>query len=642
MRFKFAPMLLFVLLVLLIPPAAAQSRSVFWEEWNVTIFDVDTTNNSFRVREDYRIQFDGTFRFGTVEIPSDNLEDIRNVVVYENGQPLREACSEQPGTYCSISQFDGLALEYYFSQPITNAVGVYAIEYTVVGALRVYEGGDQLWWIAVPEEKFGFSVGSSTITVELPAGYGPREGIDPVETYGATGSIRVNGSRVVATATERIDASQAFELRVQYPHNPNARVASWQAEFDDREAFEETVKPLIDLALIGLGLLVASGGPLGVYALWYSRGRDPKVGLVPTYLSEPPGDLPPAVVGTLIDEKADTRDVLCTIIDLADRGYLVLQEDKHSGLFGLGGGSEFTFKRTDKPLTDLRGFEQEIIEKVFLGRLERSMDDLKYKFYKYMPSLRDDLYDELVTAELFTAKPSTTRAAYSSLGGLILLIAGGMGFLAFGAMEDFTQTLICVPIALGLTGVAMMIVGNHMPRKTRDGAEEAAKWDAFKEYLTNLEKYDQIEAKADIFSKYLPYAVAFGLDRSWIRRFAKVNHVGVPTWYYPTYRGGQYSRGYRAGTPLPTSSGAGNVLRGDVARAGGGGFNVETMASDISGGLESMSSGLSNMLESASRVLTSQPQSSGSSGRWSSGGSSWSGGGFSGGGGSGGGSRGFG
>jgi uncharacterized membrane protein YgcG len=270
------------------------------------------------------------------------------------------------------------------------------------------------------------------------------------------------------------------------------------------------------------------------------------------------------------------------------------------------------------------------------------MESLKNKFYQYIPSLQDDLYDELVTDGLCASKPSTVRAIYSGVGTVILVVAGLVAFLAFGGVENISETLLCIPFALGFTGVGFLIVGQHMPAKTRKGAEEAAKWNAFREYLRNLEKYDRIEDVSAKFDQFLPYAIAFGIDRSWIRRFSKVSNTGIPIWYYPTYRGGYYSGGYRAGSPLPQVGlpSANDVLPGDLARAGGSG-GLDSMARDFSGGLESISDGLTKMLNSASNTFTSRPQSSGS-GSWSSGGSSWSGGGSRGGGSSGGGSRGFG
>lgn len=633
----------FLLLILLLTfPVTAQSRSVYWERWDVVIDNVDTATNRFNVAELYVVSFTGTFGFGLREIASTNTEDIRNIQVYQNDQPLRESCSEQPGTFCIQYTDIGVQVTYYFLQPITNSGSRFRIEYTVIGGLRVYEGGDQLWWQAIPEDHFGFTIGSSQITVQLPPGFAPREAVDPIETFGAPSDIKVNGATIAAQATQPLGGDDFFEIRVQYPHDRNARIPEWQSDFDRRRDYEENVQPLVNLGLFAIAFLIGIGGPFLVFALWYNRGRDPQVGPVPEYLTEPPTNLPPAVVGTLLDERADLRDVMSTIIDLAHRGYLVMEEERKEGLFGIGSTSSFTFKRTDKPLNNLRGFEQRIVNSLFSGnRMERTLDSLRNGFYTVIPQLQSDLYEELVREGLFTAKPSSTRAFWGGVGGLLFVLA----FVAFiGSItlaETISPALLCIPLALGLTGVIAFIVGQHMPAKTRKGAEDAAKWNAFREYIRNLDKYRDIQQAAEHFDDYLAYAVAFDVDRSWVRRFSQVEHVPIPPWYYPTYLG-PYRRGYMAGTPL--SRPTGGVDPGELARAGDGGLSLDDLSGDIAGGLESISNGLTTMLNDSARILTSrpQPQSSGSSGRWSSGGRSWSGGGFRGGGASGGGRSGFG
>lgn len=639
---------LFALILFLFAlPVAAQDRSLVWERWDVVIDNVDTADNTFDVTEIYDIDFSGTFRFGSAVIPMNNLDAISDVEVSQDGRSLTRECTDRPGTYCARVVEEGLSIVYFFRRPITSDSANFEIKYTVEGALRSYEGGDQLWWIAIPSDHFGFPIESSTITVEMPQGFGPREGVDRVDTYGAAGEVEVRGTRIMATATERITDDQTFEIRVQYPHDPRMVVPEWQSGFDQQRAFMESTGAILPPLMIGLGLLLLLGGPLLVYYMWYSRGRDPKIGPVPTYLTEPPSDLRPAVVGTLIDEQANVHDILSTLMDLAHREYVVIEEQKTEGFFGLGGGSEFTFKRTDQDLNQLSSFERAFINGFFgSSNMEQTLNALKNRFYVHIPQLENHLYDEVVKAGLFTNNPNSTRAAWSGIGTFVLIIAGVLGFVAFNFAESFGSagfSLLCAPMAIGLTGILMMIAGQHMPAKTRAGAEEAAKWKAFMEYLKNLEKYGKLEEAAGTFEKYLPYAVAFGLERTWMRKFERVQeYIPPPVWYYPTYRGGRYSRGYTAGTPLPRydAPNAGDFMPGELARAGGeGGFNE--MADDLSGAFESISSGLTTMLNSAGNVLTSRPQSS-SSGSWSSGGGGWSGGGFSGGGGSGGGSRGFG
>ena len=48
-----------------------------------------------------------------------------------------------------------------------------------------------------------------------------------------------------------------------------------------------------------------------------------------------------------------------------------------------------------------------------------------------------------------------------------------------------------------------------------------------------------IYGSGEIFAAYLGYAVAFGLERTWIRKFSAVPATPIPTWYFPYY-GGRY------------------------------------------------------------------------------------------------------
>lgn len=637
---------LFVILVWFVnlTPVAGQARSVFWERWDVLINNVDVIANRFTVTETYELDFSGTFRFGQRVIPLTNIENITSVEVREDNQLLRASCSEQAGTYCVANTDEGLSITYFFTQSITDDSQTFTIKYTVDGALRVYPDGDQLWWIAIPSDHFGFSIGSSTITVEMPQGYGPREGIDPVETYGVPGTIDVRGTVVTATASRQIVGDETFEIRVQYPHNPSARMSSWQGRFDEQRTYDETIGPIVTVGLIALSLLLLVGGALGVYGLWYTRGRDPKVGPVPEYLSEPPTDLRPALVGTLLDEKANMQDVISTIVDLAQRGYIVIEETQNEGLLGIGRSSSFSFKRTDHPLTDLREFEKQVVNAVFKGGslMERSLDSMRNVFFALVPQLQNSLYKTVVEDGLFTSSPQSIRSMWSGVGVALLVIAFIAFFLASGLADNIGAVLFCVPAAVGIVGLLALIVSQHMPAKTRKGAEDAAKWRAFGEYLENLEKYSDVEEAARFFDAYLPYAIVFGLDRAWVRRFSKVSTVPVPTWYYPVYLGGPYHGGYTPGTPLYHRPPGGGINPGELAHAGDGNFSLDDVSRRMAGGLENISSGLTNLMDSASRAMTSRPQQSGGSGRWSSGGRSWSGGGFRGGGGSGGGRSGFG
>jgi uncharacterized membrane protein len=285
---------------------------------------------------------------------------------------------------------------------------------------------------------------------------------------------------------------------------------------------------------------------------------------------------------------------------------------------GAGSAADYVFRRVpDADLTRLRPYEKTVLDIVVPGA-EQRLSSLKYKLYNRMSPIKKQLYQEVVKEKLFPRSPDDVRTRWIVGGTLLLVAAFGLGLCAFLFLIDLSFFLAMPFCALGVVGVMVISVAAAMPRKTRFGAEEAAKWRAFKFYMQNLEKYTQVQEATAQFDRYLPYAIAFGIDRSWIRKFKPVQAMPIPIWYFPRgyYRGGYHDGGRPATGEFSTPS-------------------VQGMSDGLAGSFQGMSDGLSNMLNSASSTFTSVPSSKSS-------GHGWSGGGFSGGFGGGGGARGFG
>lgn len=224
-------LLVFSLLLIVGQPTLAQPAAVIWTSWDVHIDNRDPVENRFRVQEDYRLQFSGTFRFGTASILLRNMEQVAKIQVYQDAQLLEAGCDEDSeGTYCVVYGEDEVSIRYNFRVPITDDAGSFRLVYDVYGALRVYPSGDQLWWVAVPEDKFGFSVEQAQVIVTLPDELMPRRCIDPIATYGASARVSVTEGQVMAVATNGVAPDEGLEIRVQFPHSTGARRPQWQAD----------------------------------------------------------------------------------------------------------------------------------------------------------------------------------------------------------------------------------------------------------------------------------------------------------------------------------------------------------------------------------------------------------------------------
>ncbi len=621
-----------VLLLASSPTAAAQDKSVRALSRDTTIRI--NTDGSFRVEEVYELEFSGgTFTYGFRKIPLNHFESLDDVTVSGDGVEYVQDSSANPGTY--QQSFDGseYTINYYYP-PAQNEVRTFTVGYTIHGGIIINEEyGDRLYWIVI-EGTRGYVVEGGTVTVILPDGAEADTAIEPFyEGAGATYEVSSDRSTVVYDFGRLADG-QTFTVGVRFTHGVVPPVEpSWQAAFEREQeqadaaaarqkAWDEKWGPIASLAVGAISVLILIGGLLGVYLLYASKGRDPKVSLVPEYLSEPPSDLPPGVVGTLIDEKADLKDIIATLVDLARRGVFDMREEEKS-IFGITKSRDFTFTKRDDFNGELRGYESELVRSVFGRKKEVTLDDLTNKFYSSIPKIQGELYEEVVAEELFPKSPKAVRGRWMAIGigGIVLTFVGG--FCGMALVSDYVQSFCCLPISLGLVSLAAVIASRAMPAKTRKGSEESAKWKAFRTYIKQIDSYSSLEGAADQFDRYLPFAIAFGLENSWISKFSRVDTTPIPIWYYPM--GIPYVPGQRHGV------GEGQVMGGLQ------GPSLQRMSDGFAGGLQSMSDGLVSMLNTTSSVLRSMP----SSDSGSSGGGGFSSGGFSGGGG-GGGSSGFG
>ena len=243
--------------------------------------------------------------------------------------------------------------------------------------------------------------------------------------------IQNKGSEVVFS-TSRTRPDEELEVRVQFPHGVvQGSSPAWQAGYDRKADYDDRYRSVVDLGLGAIGLLILVAGPLALFVLWYIRGRDVPVTMVADYLPKPPSDLPAGVAGTLVDEKADMKDIVASIVDLARRGVITMTETQERGFLGIGKKRDFTFRLVDRQ-RPLRPYDKTLILRLFRGRSQVALSDLKDKFYKAIPTLQRELYSEVTERGFFRKSPETTRKTYTILGivGIAVVIMLGKKFQA--------------------------------------------------------------------------------------------------------------------------------------------------------------------------------------------------------------------
>ncbi len=285
----------------------------------------------------------------------------------------------------------------------------------------------------------------------------------------------------------------------------------------------------------------------------------------------PPRDARPGEIGTLMDATADDRDITATLVDLAVRGHVrIAQPGKHDFEFTrLAGGDQ------------LVGYESSLLERLFAHGNPVTTDDLKDESYSGLLSdTRSELYRR-VSTELrwFTRNPVTVR---------VLAIAGGIGLVVGGVLVGLLLGLVgwgLLGLAGLVTGVGVLVMNNKFGSRTADGSAMLAQAKGFELYLTTAEA-DQIkfEEGIDVFSRYLPYAMVFGVAERWTKVFQQLASQGAyvfPTYWYIGYGNGfgmaDLSSSMNALTSsisssLQAATAASNASSGGSGFSGGGGF----------------------------------------------------------------------
>jgi uncharacterized membrane protein YgcG len=292
---------------------------------------------------------------------------------------------------------------------------------------------------------------------------------------------------------------------------------------------------------------------LAMFLLWMAKGRDPEVGndtVIPHY--KPPRGLRPTECGIIIDELIHPRDITATIIDLAVRGFIKIEEIKKKGILKQKTDHKLTLIK-DYKNASLIEFEKKILRALFsepkkienLSKLfsilkkadkkqERKsvlISELKNSFYMHLPLIKKSVIEKLVKDGYFPSSPAKTRSQYMGFGFATLMITFYIGEIIFA---EFGALMVG---ALVVSAFIVTAFGYFMPRKTHKGRETYYVLKGLYEYINTAEK-DRLEfqEKANIFfEKLLPYAAAFGLTKKWTKAFDKLI-TQPPHWYHPASR----------------------------------------------------------------------------------------------------------
>jgi uncharacterized membrane protein YgcG len=410
----------------------------------------------------------------------------------------------------------------------------YTICYAVNRALLFREDYIQLYW-NVTGNGWQIPIDHASAMVALPATVTPTD-VSTTSYAGYTGSVTRGGAatlddkqRFVFTAG-LLTPGEGLTIDMAIPRTQLgiAPPSMWQHILWFLAANKYAALPLLSL--------------IGMFFLWYYRGKDPaKATIAPRF--EPPQGMHPGAVGVLIDDRADLRDISAMVIGLAVKGYLVIKEvsdeeegftDKIKGFLGRSGPIDYMFIKGKEADADLSNVEKTLFAAIFddSHSEKRALSSLENEFYKSLPQIKADLYAGLIKAGYYPHNPERTRRSFVSFGTMI-----GIAGIAIG----IGSKSLYLGAAIALCGLIVLAFSPIMPRKTKKGVLMLQDILGLSEYIgraevERMEFHNAPEKNPKLFEKLLPYAISLNLTSIWTKQFEGLLQQ-PPEWYIGTHPG---------------------------------------------------------------------------------------------------------
>jgi uncharacterized membrane protein YgcG len=556
------------------------SGNLFAQSWRIANFE-DTifvrADGSTLVKERIDLVFIGTWhgihRTIPIEYPGPRGT---NYTLFLKVTGVTDATGQKL-KYDSKTSGNYRDLKIYIPDAV-NTTRTVEIDYTVRNAIRYFEDHDEFYW-NVTGNDWPVPIDHAVAHVSL-----PENAAGSLRAQAFTGAY---GSAQRDAIAEVTGANAVFETRNPLPMRGGMTIDIFipKGIVNEPNGLERALwflgsNPVVFLPFLTFGVM---------FTLWWYKGRDPDPGRSVAPMYEPPPNMSPAETGALLDDTVHPRDITSTIVDLAVRGYVKIEETTETSLMVFH-SKDYIFHLL-KPPTEWQGLaphESVMLENIFAGGgQETRLSSLKNRFYTAIPVIQQDIKAALKNKGMYLLHPDSANG-YSVVGAL--LIAAPFLIAQFTGFKEVFNSVVLLLGCVIISAIIWWLFAREMSAKTVEGGRTRIAVLGFQEFMNRVDADRLKRMPPDTFEKYLPYAMALGVEHHWAQAFAGIIQ-NPPSWY--------------------------------VSPNGMTGFNPIFF-----------SSSMHNMASDMNQVFVSAPRSSsGGSGFGGGGGGGFSGGGFGGGGG---------
>ena len=391
------------------------------------------------------------------------------------------------------------------------------IAYTVRNATRFFKDYAEFYW-NVTGNDWPVPIDHASATVHFP---GPAAGSLRAQAFtGVYGSTQRDATATVDGADVHFETTDALPMR----GGLTIDVYIPQGILREPSALTKFLwflggNPVLFLPLVTL---------LGMLLVWWYKGRDPDPGMSVAPMYEPPPGISPAEAGTLLDDSIHPRDITSTMVDLAVRGYIRIEETAEKVL--LFTHKDYVFhllKPREQWGPDLAPHERVMLENVFAGGEQTRLSSLKNRFYSAVPIIREDIMSALKTKGIYLLDPDSANG-YSIAAAIGILIP--FAIFQYTGWANFFSSIPLLILCVALAAVIWWLFARVMTAKTLKGARTRIAVLGFQEFMNRVDAERLKVMPPTTFEKFLPYAMALGVEHHWAQAFAGIVK-DPPQWY---------------------------------------------------------------------------------------------------------------
>jgi uncharacterized membrane protein len=334
--------------------------------------------------------------------------------------------------------------------------------------------------------------------------------------------------------------------------------------------------------------------PLGVFIFvflkWRKYGKDPKMKKpIPPEFSIP-DNITPIQMGMVLRHGAWSNNfVTAALINLAVKKFIVMEKIEEKVLFLKTTDYKLSKAENYKNISTLGDTEKVLLEKLFDGQDIVVLSSLKNEFYKKLPAIKSSAQKDIEGRGWMDKIGKKYLNKFAIAGFFFIFLTFFSIPVSFIILEiiEFSATKFIV--SWGLSGFILLFFSFIMPKRTQAGVDLLFKIKGFELYMKQAENYrQQFYEKENIFDKFLPYAIIFGIAELWAQKMQLIYGEDYfksyhPVWFVGSSMGNfdinsfnsqlnSISSAISSSTGSSSGSGGGGSSGGGGGGGGGGGW----------------------------------------------------------------------